>query len=140
MTEYPYDYSSLLSRLQQIKTMDDIKTKNSLPPIQVAKKNKNSIIINFQTYGDLLKRPLDQISRFYKEETGLCNSINIHNQLIIQGSLNENQCENILRNYIKSFVLCKQCKNIDTHLFKEDGLTFLICQKCSAKTSLGKMK
>lgn len=140
MTEYPYDYENLLFRLQQIKTTDGIKTKNSLPPIQVTKKNKTSIIVNFQTYGDLLKRPLEHISHFYKEETGLCNSINIHNQLIIQGNLGEVQCENILRNYIKGFVLCKQCKSIDTQLLKENGLTFLICQKCSAKSSMGKIK
>lgn len=139
MSEYPYTYDDLLYRLHLAKSTDDNYKKINLPPIKVTRKNRVSIIANFMVYTEKLNRSKEQISDFFKEETSCPNSVNNQGQLIIQGNLNEIKCESIMRNYIKEFVMCKQCKGLDTHMVKEDGLTFLECHLCLAKTSMGKI-
>ena len=38
--------------------------------------------------------------------------------------------------YVKEFVLCKECKKPDTELLKEDRLLFIHCLACGAKHSV----
>lgn len=139
MSKYPYAYDELLYRLHQLRSTDEVYKKVNLPPLKVVKKNRSSIFANFNVFVQRLNRSKEHISEFYKTETGLVNSINGEGQLIIQGMFSEAKCESIMRNYIKEFVMCKQCKGLSTDLLKENGLTFISCNQCSAKTSLGKL-
>ena len=139
MSVYPYTYDDLLYRLHISKFADDNYKKINLPPIKVIKKNRISIFSNFGMFVEKLNRSAEHISEYYKSETGIGTSINGAGQLILQGILNETKTESIMRNYIKEFVICKQCKCLDTLLLKENGLTFLKCNQCFAKTSLGKI-
>ena len=139
MTEYPYSYDDLLYRLHVAKQAEDNYKKVNLPPLKVIRKNRLSVIANFSVFSEKLNRTKEQISDYYKSETGANNSINNQGQLLIQGVLNETKCESILRNYIRDFVMCKQCKSLNSVLVKESGLTFLECHQCLAKTSMGKI-
>ena len=40
--------------------------------------------------------------------------------------------------YVKTYVICQECKKPDTELIKQDGFTFIHCLACGAKHSLGK--
>ena len=139
MTSYPYSYDDLLYRLHNAKSVDDIYTKINLPQPKISRKNRLSIFANFGAFVEKLNRCPEHISSYFKAETGACNSINKQNQLLIQGILNDTKCETIVRNYIKEFVMCPQCKCLNTLLTKEKGLTYLVCNQCSAKTSMGKI-
>ena len=140
MSNYPYSYDELLFRLHTIKSVDDVYKKINLPPLKVTRKNRMTVFINFVLFPEKLNRTKEHIAEYYKTETGACNSINNQNQLLIQGILNETKCESIMRNYIKEYVMCKQCKCLNTVLVKENGLTFMQCHQCCAKTSMGKFK
>ena len=139
MATYPYSYDDLLYRLHIAKTADDNYKKVNLPPLKVTRKNKLSIFSNFIIFSEKLNRPKQHIADYYKTETGLENSINGQNQLLIHGIFTEVKCESIMRNYIKEFVMCRQCKGLSTDIVKENGLTFIKCHQCSAVTSLGKI-
>lgn len=140
---YPYTYDDLLDRLHMAKISEDDNyhsgKKNSLPPMVVKPVNRTSVIVNFNDYSLKLNRTKDHIARYFFEETTAKNSINEQNQLIIQGKLNGAKCESIMKNYIRQYVLCKQCKCIDTVLVKENGITIIHCNHCQAQTSLGKI-
>lgn len=135
---YPYTYDDLLFRLHNAKSADDLYKKINLPPLKVSRKNKLSIFVNLSDFSDKLNRTKEQIGDFFKIESGTSVSINNQNQLLIQGILSEAKCESIMRNYIKEFVMCRQCKGLNSSLVKENGLNFLVCHQCNAKTSLGK--
>lgn len=139
MSVYPYTYDDLLYRLHLEKSGEENYKKTNLPPIKVAKKNKTTIFINFGIFVEKLNRSADHIATYYKSETGIASSINAQGQLILQGILNETKTESILRNYIREYVICKQCKCFDTSLLKENGITYIICNQCQAKSSLGKI-
>ena len=139
ISNYIYSYDELLYRLHNKKTSDDSNKKISLPSLKVIKKNRLSVISNFKSIAEKLNRPIEHIKDYINTETGANSSINNQGQLLIQGIYNEAKCESLMRNYIREFVMCKQCKGIDSNLIKEDGLTFLECNKCFAKTSKGKI-
>lgn len=147
MSTYPYTYDDLLCKLHDAKSAEEplhsrnssIDKKISLPPLNVARKNKLSIISNFGAYPELLNREVGHISNYFTVETGTANSINNMNQLVIQNVINENRCESIMRKYIREFCMCRQCRGISTTLLKQDGITFIECNECNAKTSLGKL-
>jgi translation initiation factor 2 subunit 2 len=139
MQSFPYSYEDMLSRLHGFKTGDDNYEKINLPQLKIVRKNRSSIFANFAIFCEKLSRPDVHIQKFIYDEMGMNCSINGQKQLIIQGILTENKMESIMKKYIREFVLCKQCKGIDTKLSKENNLTFLGCNKCSAKSSLGKV-
>ena len=139
MTQYPYSYDELLFRLHNDKNEDEIYSKVNLPPIKISRKNRASIFSNFGILAEKLNRDKEHISNYFKAETKLVNTTNQHNQLIIQGNINESKCESIMKKYINEFVCCRQCKGLNTIILKEHGLTFIQCNQCLAKTSLGKL-
>lgn len=139
MLVYPYAYDDLLHRFHTMKSEDDKYTKINLPVLKISRKNKLTIVSNLTAYSEKLQRPKEQIADFYRNETKLQNSINGQNQLLIQGSLTEAKCETIMRIYTRLFVMCKQCKGLNTDIIKEHGLSFLKCNQCFAMTSLGKL-
>lgn len=138
MNTYPYEYDDMLIRLFNSKSEEDAYKKINLPVIDVSRKNKTSIISNFHLYIDKLNRTADQISNYFREEGRVNVSVNSRKQLIIQGNFDNRKCETIMTNYIKEYVMCKQCKSIDSCLIKDTGITFLQCHQCGAKSSLGK--
>ncbi len=139
MSNYPYSYDDLLYRLHVLKTADDTYKKANLPALKVIRKNRLSIFSNFGAYCDRLCRSKEHVSNYFKTETGSNISINSQDQLLIQGVLTESKCESIMKNYIRQFVMCKQCKGIASSIIKGNGLTYIQCHQCSAKTSLGKI-
>lgn len=139
MSTYPYNYDDLLYRLHLVKMAEDNYKKINLPAIKITKKNKISIFINFSNFVEKLKRTPEHISNYIREETGMATSVNAQDQMIIQGILNETKTETIMRNYIREYVSCRQCKCLDTNLIKENTITFILCNQCGAKTSLGRI-
>lgn len=139
MSQYPYSYDELLYRLHTARSMDDNYKKISLPQLKVSRKNRMSIISNFSVIAEKINRSAEHIKEYFNAETGTTSSINSQGQFLIQGIYNEAKCESIMKNYIREFVMCKQCKGIDTKMVKENGLSFLECNQCLAKTSKGKI-
>lgn len=138
MDLFPYEYDDMLYRLHTTKLCEDSIKNTNLPRINVKRKNKLTIIVNFGAYSTIINRTKESISKYFYIESKLAYSINSTDQLILQGVLDEKKCENIMRNFIKQHVLCKQCRCIDTQIVKDSNLYYMICNGCGAKTSLGK--
>lgn len=139
MNNFPYCYDTMLKRLQLEKSSEEQYKKMSLPSLKIVRKNKTSVFVNFSSYPLILKRNSDHIGNYFRTEMGTDYSINSSGQLILQGIFKENKFESIMKKYIKEFVSCRQCRGLNSDLIKENGITFLECHICLAKTSLGKI-
>lgn len=137
-TEFSYSYKDMLDRLQKEKMMEQQYEKLSLPIIKIVRKNKTTVFANFDSYPKILKRNADHIGKYIQSEMGTDYTINANGQMIIQGIYKENKIESVFKKYIREFVCCRQCKGLYTDLLKEEGITFLQCNTCFARTSLGK--
>lgn len=139
MSSYPYNYDDMLFRLHTAKMTEESIARINFPALKVTNKNRLSIISNFGEYPKILNRTKEEISNYFRTEMATSISINAMDQLLIHGKFNESKCQFIMEKYIKQFVMCRQCRGLNTVLEKENGLTFLDCKQCRARSSMGKI-
>jgi translation initiation factor 2 subunit 2 len=142
-----YLYKELLERafnlIQQKNPalMGSDRRKFVLKPPQLSRVGtKKCAFINFADECRLMNRPPDHVLLFILTELGTSGSIDGNNQLIIRGRFQAKQMENVLRRYVREYVMCQMCKSANTVLTKENRLNFLCCQTCGARRSVAAIK
>ncbi|MEM2713669.1 MAG: translation initiation factor IF-2 subunit beta [Candidatus Pacearchaeota archaeon] len=91
-----------------------------------------TIITNFSTIASILKRPPEHIAKFLAKE--LASSFVIAQpRLILNRKLRLEKVNEKLQEYVKEYVICKQCGKPDTSLIKQDRLIMVHCMACGAK-------
>ncbi|CAF0722366.1 unnamed protein product [Rotaria sp. Silwood1] len=135
-----YTYEDLLSRVFNIireknpNVIDGEKIKLTLKPPQVARiGTKRTSFSNFGEICKSLKRQEKHLHQYLLAELGTNGSIDANNALIIKGRFQQKQIENVLRSYIKEYVICKTCRSPDTSLQKEERLSVLLCNNCRSR-------
>ncbi|CAF0763592.1 unnamed protein product [Rotaria sordida] len=135
-----YTYEDLLSRVFTIireknpNVIDGEKIKLTLKPPQVARiGTKRTSFSNFGEICKSLKRQEKHLHQYLLAELGTNGSIDANNALIIKGRFQQKQIENVLRSYIKEYVICKTCRSPDTSLQKEERLSVLLCNNCRSR-------
>lgn len=98
--------------------------------------------VNFQDICDMLKRPSDHASRFFFVELGTDGSIVQDQQLIFKGRYLEKQIEFLLKKYITEYVLCQNCKSMQTTLTRDSSIRMFTmkCEKCECTRSVQPIK
>jgi translation initiation factor 2 subunit 2 len=97
-----------------------------------------TIISNFEEICNTLRRDKKHVSKFLFKELAIPGHIE-GKRLILQGKATTSLIEKKLENYVRDFVICKECKKPDTSLQKIDRLTFLVCEACGAKQNVKKI-
>jgi translation initiation factor 2 subunit 2 len=96
---------------------------------------------NFEDIANKVKRKLDHFSGYVSAELGTEVNTNEKNQLILKGRFTPNQIKSILKNYLKEYVKCNNCKSYNTELEKDASIrTFILkCKACGASNSVSKV-
>lgn len=135
-----YTYDDLLSRVfntireKNPNVNDGEKIKLTLKPPQVARiGTKRTSFSNFGEICKSLKRQEKHLHQYLLAELGTNGSIDANNALTIKGRFQQKQIENVLRSYIKEYVICKTCRSPDTSLQKEERLSVLLCNNCRSR-------
>ena len=95
--------------------------------------------VNFLEICNKLNRPYKHFKDFILSELSTTGSFNNDQCLIIRGKYYQKHFEEIIRNYIKQYVFCNQCKSSNTIIICEKKLTFLKCENCNSKYSVSKI-
>jgi translation initiation factor 2 subunit 2 len=106
------------------------------PPEVVKAGAKKSSYVNFLDNCKQMNREPKHVLSFILAELGTSGSIDGNNTLILKGKFQVKQMENILRRYIKEYVMCHTCKSKDTKLHKSDRLMFLQCDACQSRCTV----
>jgi len=135
----PYSDNFLTEKLySELETLVTPTKKISIEKPEVSNANKRTFIANFKNICNKLNRKEDEVRLFFEEELKTTVTINQDGALIITGNYKQNGIMTVLTNYMKEYVICKQCNSCDTGLIKESKITFLICSKCLSKYALSK--
>ncbi|CAF1564349.1 unnamed protein product [Rotaria magnacalcarata] len=142
-----YTYEDLLSRAfntireKNPNVNDGEKIKLTLKPPQVARiGTKRTSFSNFGEICKSLKRQEKHLHQYLLAELGTNGSIDANNALTIKGRFQQKQIENVLRSYIKEYVICKTCRSPDTSLQKEERLSVLLCNNCRSRYFVSSIK
>jgi len=131
-----YNYDEMLERLYQRlpkKSASDIRFEP--PKLEISHIGNQTIIKNFSAVAAALRREPNHLFKFFTREVAAPASIS-GKQIIFQGHIPAHTLESKLSNYIKEFVICRECKRPDTTLIKKGKLYFLKCEACGAEASV----
>jgi translation initiation factor 2 subunit 2 len=130
-----YDYEFMLNKLM-FELQDnnpELVNRNKLIIVlpKILRINFKKIIwINFNEICNILQRPQEHIINYLTNEFKTSCSINSNYQLIVNGKFNQTHIESLLRSYIKKYVICNNCKSLNTIFNKNNNLNSIICQLC----------
>jgi len=130
------DYEKLLEEAhKKIKKIEGNGERFEIPKIKGHFEGKKTILTNFLQIASYLRRKPEHFQKFLLKE--LATSGNIEgDRLILNNKIPSAKINAKIEEYVKEFVLCKECKKPDTELIKEDRLTFVHCLACGAKHSV----
>lgn len=131
------EYHALLKRAQILKDEHGIGTHiktTHIPPPQLARSGTRRMLIrNFVVISNTLNRDTQHIAIFIEKELGLTEPPRLTtNGLSIKGRYDQIDIQTLFTKYINRFVLCSQCKSLNTILQKKNKLTFNKCNGCQS--------
>jgi len=141
--KYVYDYNVLL---QNIKFKTDDKFIMKIDSAKVDAMNKKTVINNFEyLYTTIDMSPIDNdqkidirthLYNYILSELNTTGSINARNQMLIDGRFRQEGIQKVIKNYLMTYIICKNCKVPKVYLIKRNKLIIQCCNNCKAETTI----
>jgi len=132
MTSYEQMLDEAYSKVKQIDTSSQ---RFEIPKAEGHFEGKKTILTNFLQLASHIRRNPEHFQKFMLKELAASGQIE-KDRLILNIKVPSAKINQKIEQYVKEFVLCKECKKPDTELIKEDRLTFIHCLACGAKHSV----
>ena len=119
--------------------MASVFNKITLPPFDVTFANHKTCITNVGAIAKVLNRNYIEIQQYFEDEMSLKGKISKsgdNDVMIIVRMVNKRQVEMCIDRFIRTYVQCKSCKNVNTEIIKEDRITFILCKICNQKNPI----
>ena len=124
--------------------MSDEKSDNKIKiPIPVlARAAKKTLWSNFGEFCDVVNRDTVHVAMFFQAELSTTSSMGKDRHLILRGRFQPQQIEVIMKQYLKTYVQCPNCKKGEGTVLERNKrlrLMFMKC-KCGAETCVPKIR
>jgi len=127
------DYKKLLeSAYKDIKPIEHSGERFEVPKIEGHLEGTKTILTNLSQIASYLRRDQDHILKFLLKELATSGAVK-QGRVILQRKISSPKINEKIGEYVKEFVLCKECKKPDTELKKDKGFVFMHCLACGAK-------
>ncbi len=129
-------YESLLNQAyEKVKKVDDTGERFEIPKIKGHFEGKKTILTNFSQVASHIRRYPGHFQKFLLKELATAGQKE-GDKLILNNKIPSAKINLKIEQYVKEFVLCKECGKPDTEIIKEGRLSFLKCLACGAKHSV----
>ena len=127
------NYEKLLNEAyEKVKKVESNGERFEIPKIEGHFEGKKTILINFFQIASYIRRKPEHFQKFLMKELATSGQIE-GERLVFNNKIPSVKVNSKIEEYIKEFVLCKQCGKPDTELIKEDRMSFIHCLACGAK-------
>ena len=127
------NYEKLLEEAYgKVKKVETSKQRFEIPKIEGHFEGKKTVLSNFFQIASYLRRDPEHFLKFMLKELAASGTRD-GDRLILNIKVPSAKINQKIEEYVKEFVLCKECKKPDTELTKQDRLTFIHCLACGAK-------
>lgn len=139
ISDYMLSYEELLKRgmgnvPKNIKSADRFE----IPAAQVLVQGSRTIINNFNELAAMLRREPAHLLKFLLKELATSREVK-EKKIVLIGNFSQDLINKKVETYVKTFVICAECKKPDTKIIKEERFTFMKCEACGAKHPLPKV-
>jgi len=130
------EYTKLLDEAyNKVKQVDVSGNRFEIPKIEGHFEGRKTILTNFFQVASYIRRKPEHFQKFILKELATSGQKE-GDRLVLNIKVPSTKINQKIEQYVKEFVLCKECKKPDTELIKEDRLTFIHCLACGAKHSV----
>jgi len=126
------EYEEMLKRAIEKLPKNVEKKRFQIPLVACEISGSRTVLKNFSEILNILRRDAAHLSKYLSKELATASSVQ-GQILVFQGNIPRERLQNKLNEYVKEFVFCKQCKEPDTKLEKEDRFVFIKCEACGAR-------
>ena len=133
-------YEKMLDDLYK-KLPEKVKEKSrfKMPLFHSFIQGKQTIIKNFGSVVTQIRREPEHLIKYLSRELATAGVLE-GNRLILKGRFREEDLNKRLENYVKTYVLCGECNKPDTKLIVQDGILFIRCEACGARSPVPVIK
>lgn len=132
MTTYEEMLKDAYKNVKQIEVSSE---RFEIPKIQGHFEGKKTILTNFSQIVAHIRRNPEHFQKYLLKELAASGNKE-GDRLVLNIKVPSAKINQKIEDYVKEFVLCKECKKPDTELLKEDRLAFIHCLACGAKHSV----
>ncbi len=130
------EYEKLLDKAyEKVKQVDSTSDRFEIPKISGHFQGKKTILTNFFQVASHIRRRPEHFQKFLLKEVAASGQKE-GDRLVLNKRVSSSIMNQKIEQYVKEFVLCKECGKPDTELKKQDRLMFLQCLACGAKHSV----
>ena len=129
------DYEKLLDRAYEaVPQKSSSGERFEMPVADVLAQGSKTIVKNFESIADVLRRPAEQLLKYMQKELAVPTTKE-GPRLVLHGKFNPRVVNEKLKNFCDAFVMCKECKKPDTNIVTEEhGVRILVCEACGARS------
>lgn len=129
------EYEDLLKRaLDRIpKKGDSTGERFDMPKVKGHVEGNKTIISNFKEICDVLRRDQKLVLKYLQRELATPAIID-GPRLILGRKLRSELVNQKIEQFASDYMICKECKKLDTQLIKENNITIMKCTACGAKS------
>lgn len=126
-------YEELLDEaFLKVKKTNSTGERFEIPKAEGHFEGKKTIFTNFLQIASHLRRDQEHFLKFLVKELATSGQLE-GDRLILNKKVSSKEINPKIEEYVKEFVVCKQCGKPDTEIIKEDRMNFMHCLACGAK-------
>ena len=130
------NYEEMLNKAyEKVKQINVSSQRFEIPKVEGHFEGRKTILTNFFQISSHIRRRPEHFQKFILRELAASGQRE-GDRLILNIKVPSAKINQKIEQYVKEFVLCKECQKPDTELIKEDRLTFIHCLACGAKHSV----
>jgi len=129
-------YEQMLNEAyKKIKKVESSSGRFEIPRVEGHFEGKKTVITNFYQIASYIRRNPEHFQKFMLKELATSGQKE-GERLVLNNKIPSEKINQKIGQYVKEFVLCRECGKPDTELTKEDRITFIHCLACGAKHSV----
>jgi translation initiation factor 2 subunit 2 len=130
------EYEEMLEQAyKKVKPIEGRSERFEIPNVEAITEGNKTIISNFSQVCAYLRRKPEHLAKFLQRELATPAAIE-GDRLVMQRKILTSRIGEKLKEYVKEFIICQECKKPDTELIKQDEFMFIHCMACGAKHSV----
>ena len=127
-----FEYESLLERARErIPKNISERSRWTMPEPEILIEGNQTILRNFAAIVDAMDRDANHVYQFLINALGTSGTRE-QVRVLFKGRVPPKRIKEKIVSYVKSYILCGQCRAPDTRFIKEERTTLLKCQACGA--------
>ena len=133
------DYENMLERGRKGLPNETLKSDRfEIPKVVGHIQGNRTIISNFYQIAQALRRDVNHLTKYILKELAAPGELS-KTALMLGTKISASRVNEKIQQYVKDFVVCRECGKPDTKLVKEERTTIIKCEVCGARHAIRKL-